>query len=191
MTLYEQVFGVFFFLISRINIPVMRSDGKNRLWPLSIAPLSKSITLMNLVLSIQGTKCALCPCMQVQEGWFSPLVFWSMDNCFPQDGWSVSRIPLFPRLPAEVVGEKERRAENKPLPASVLYLALPCSFDVAAGTCAQGQWKAQAQRGLPRAAPEPVRGAIQTQRVHGEQDVPATPCCWGRAGLSNSSSSGV
>lgn len=48
-------------------------------------------------------------------------------------------MSLFPQLPAEVVGEKERTAENKPLPASFLYLALPCSFDVAAGTCAQGQ----------------------------------------------------
>lgn len=192
--LYDLIwtrFFFFFFLISRINMPVMRSDRKNRLWLLSIAPLSKSITLMNLVLSIQGTKSALCPCRQVQEGWFSPLAFWSMDNCFPQDGWSVSRISLFPQLPAEAVGEKERTAENKPLPASFLFLALPCPFDVAAGICAQGQWKAQAQRGLPRSAPEPVRGAIQTQRVRGEQDVPATPRCWGRAGPSNSSSSGV
>lgn len=90
-----------------------------------------------------------------------------------------------------MVGEKERTVENKPLPASFPLLALPCSFDVAAGACAQGQCKAQAERGLPRTPPEHVRGAVQTRRVHGEQDVPATLWCWGRAGLSNSSSSGV
>lgn len=43
------------------------SDRKNRFWLISIAPLSKSITLMNLVFSIQRTKSALCPGRQEQK----------------------------------------------------------------------------------------------------------------------------
>lgn len=67
------------------------------------------------------------------------------------------------------MGEKERAVGKKSLPANFPFLAVPFSFDVAAGICAQGQWKAQAQRGLPQRTQEHAK----TKRVRGEQGVPA------------------